>query len=92
MDTTERTYADVMAELSALRAELASVMADVREEYGADEAAGYRNMARYVAALTGATLPAATVTPARRSVRAAIHAAWERMSAPFRRTPVPTYA
>lgn len=92
MDTTERTYADVMAELSALRAELSSVMADVREEYGADETAGYRNMARYVAALTGVTAPAASVTPARRSVRTAVRAAWERMSAPFRRTPTHAYA
>ncbi|MDX3232490.1 hypothetical protein [Streptomyces sp. ME19-01-6] len=92
MDTTERTYADVMADLSALRAELSSVMADVREEYGADETGGYRNMIRYVAALTGATVPAAPATPARRSVRTAVRAAWERMSAPFRRTPAPTYA
>ncbi|MGW3563598.1 hypothetical protein ACWDSL_06800 [Streptomyces sp. NPDC000941] len=92
MDTTERTYADVMADLSALRAEVASVMADVREEYGADEAAGYRNMARYVAALTGATVPAAPATPVRRSVRAAIRAAWERMRAPFRGAHSPAYA
>ncbi|NUH42921.1 hypothetical protein HUF15_40600 [Streptomyces samsunensis] len=93
MSTTGRTYADVMAELSELRAALASVMADVREEYGAEEVAGYHNMARYVAALTGAPLPVASpVSPRRHTVRTALRGAWERLSAPFRRLPsTPSY-
>lgn len=56
--------------------------------------AGYQNMARYVAALTGATLPeTCPVSPRRRTVRTAVRSAWERLSAPFRRLPnTPSYA